>query len=106
MTQITMQEVRGMHTIEISGHAGYGVSGADIVCAAISTLGYTLLNELALLETRGLVENLEHKEENGYLKICFRGSGIEVESVCETIKTGFLMLEKNFFSNVRVRGEK
>lgn len=106
MTQITIQKTNGTYTIEIYGHSGYGVSGADIVCAAISTLGYTLLNQIALLETRGLVENLEYKEDNGYLKICFEGSGIEVESVCETIKTGFLMLEKNFFSNVRVRGEK
>lgn len=106
MTDIKIQEEKENHVFEIKGHAGYAESGADIVCAAISVLGYTLLNELSILEARGLVEDVEHEEESGYMKISFKGEGKEVETVCETINTGFLMLEENFFQFLRVNGEK
>ena len=43
----------------ISGHSGYGESGSDIICAAISVLGQTAigaLNDLALLDAEYLIE--------------------------------------------------
>ena len=46
MTSIRI-DVEGM-TLEIDGHAGYAPVGQDIVCAAISTLAYTLAQNLAL----------------------------------------------------------
>lgn len=106
MTEINIQEENKKHVFEIKGHAGYGESGTDIVCAAISTLGYTLLNEVLVLEVRGLAENVEYEEEEGSLYISFCGEGKEIKTVCETIETGFLMLEEKFFSFLRVRGEK
>lgn len=106
MTEVTIQEDKGRHVFEIKGHAGYGKNGTDIVCAAISTLGYTLLNELILLEKRGTVTNVEYEETEGYLCITFYGNGKEVRMVLETIETGFYMLQENFFEILRVRGEK
>lgn len=106
MTEVTIQEDKGKHVFEIKGHAGYGECGTDIVCAAISTLGYTLLNELILLEKRGKVTNVRHNEAKGYLCITFYGNGKEVQTVLETIETGFYMLQEKFFEFLRVRGEK
>lgn len=106
MTEVTIQEDRGKHIFEIKGHAGYGECGTDIVCAAISTLGYTLLNELMLLEKRGAVTNVGHEESEGYLCITFFGNSKEAEMALETIETGFYMLQENFFEFLRVRGEK
>lgn len=106
MTEVTIQEDRGKHVFEIKGHAGYGERGTDIVCAAISTLGYTLLNELMLLEKRGTVTNVEHEEAEGYLCITFYEKNKDVKMVLETIETGFYMLQENFFEFLRVRGEK
>ena len=33
----------------VSGHAGFGKKGEDIVCAGVSSLTYTLLNSMELL---------------------------------------------------------
>ncbi|MFR6508676.1 MAG: ribosomal-processing cysteine protease Prp [Dorea sp.] len=40
------------HILHIEGHAGYGTYGNDIVCAAVSILGYTWINELLILKER------------------------------------------------------
>ena len=32
--------------LSISGHAGYGDSGSDIICSAVSILAYTLANSI------------------------------------------------------------
>ena len=39
--------------LRISGHAGYAEAGKDIVCAGVSTLYGTLLEELDERESRG-----------------------------------------------------
>lgn len=106
MTEVTIQEDRGKYVFEIKGHAGYGECGTDIVCAAISTLGYTLLNELMLLEKHGAIANVECEEAEGYLCITFYGKSKEAQMAIETIETGFYMLQENFFEFLRVRGEK
>lgn len=38
-----------LNGITVSGHAGYGIKGSDIVCAAISTLTETLIESLTQL---------------------------------------------------------
>ncbi|MHB1483192.1 MAG: ribosomal-processing cysteine protease Prp [Saccharofermentanales bacterium] len=49
----------------ISGHSGYGESGSDIICAAISVLGQTAigaLQDLAILDVDYLID-----EDKGFL---------------------------------------
>ena len=43
MTTVTYYEENDEISVRIKGHAGYDEKGSDIVCAAISTLGQTLL---------------------------------------------------------------
>ena len=43
-----MLDVEGMR-LEIKGHAGSAPKGQDMVCAAVSTLAYTLLYNLQLI---------------------------------------------------------
>ena len=46
MTNITTKETDKHVTVDIVGHAGYAEQGKDIVCAGVSTLAYTLINNL------------------------------------------------------------
>lgn len=54
--------------LEIKGHAGHGKKGKDIVCAAVSTLFYTLGEALWQSSSMLYEEPLIKEEEgNGYL---------------------------------------
>ncbi len=58
-----LDEQERVHQFELSGHAGYGVYGEDIVCAAVSALSIAAVN--------GLEHFLSHppqvEEKDGYL---------------------------------------
>ena len=47
MISISFFRAGGNITLKMSGHAGYSMGGADIVCAAVSGIFYALLGYLA-----------------------------------------------------------
>lgn len=56
------------YELELTGHAGHGVKGEDIVCSAISTLFYTLGKSLIDSSPMLLEEPIIRDEEgNGYI---------------------------------------
>lgn len=59
----------GRYEISLTGHAGVGVKGQDIVCSAISTLTQSLGGYLA--ENTQLLESIDYDEKDGqyYLKV-------------------------------------
>lgn len=106
MTEITIDKWDGKHVLVIRGHAGYSKCGTDIVCAGISTLGYTLINVLRELEKRGLAEKVSCGEGAGSLIITFYGESAELKAAYETVLIGFYMLQEKFSSYLRIsRGE-
>lgn len=68
MTQLTIRETVGMVHIEVDGHAEYN-PGNDIVCAAISTLCYTLINQLEAMYSRDQLNDLQIIDESGHIEI-------------------------------------
>ena len=107
MTNIIAKKMEEKHILIIKGHAGYGVSGTDIICAAVSILGYSLINELKVLEERGEAENVSFGEGEGSLIITFVGDNEKLLTAYETILGGFMALEQDYPDYVNVsRGEK
>ena len=103
MTNITVEKKGDRHILHIEGHAGYGTHGNDIVCAAVSILGYTWLNELLIMEERKQVKNVSYEEDNGKLLIEFSGGDNAVNTAYETILTGFEALQQNYSENIKTR---
>lgn len=91
--------------ILIEGHSGYGETGNDIVCAAISTLTYTLLNELRRLRANANVYRLETEIEEGKIHIIAGGCRIGARECFYTILTGFRMIEEHFPKNFQIYSE-
>lgn len=91
--------------LSIKGHAKHGKKGEDIVCAAVSTLFYTLGE--ALSESREmLTKEAVFKDENGKgLISCVPKPEYEgnIARTYWTILTGLQLLEKNYKKNVRLR---
>ena len=91
-------------TLDITGHAEHGKKGEDIVCAAISTLFYTLGE--ALYESREMMaEDIVFSDEdgNGHLS-CKPKAEYEanVSLIYWTILNGFELVAKNYKKNVKL----
>lgn len=91
------------NTIEITGHAGYGKKGKDIVCSAVSILTYTLLTNL--IDIQGVkVQNAVIK--NGYAYLKWRPPDMESgKTACDTVVnalcTGYKIMQQNYSNYVQ-----
>ena len=87
MTRVTLKEDGGRYSVICEGHA----AGSCEVCAAVSTLVYTLLGYLKNAE-----DVVVEKEElaDGYAEIGFSG-GECARVAYELICIGFLQLQKS-----------
>lgn len=98
MTNIKIWNEGTDHIVEIKGHTGYAEQGKDIVCAGVSTLAYTLINQLTNLEKEGVKVSFQMQE--GYAKVTFSGNEKIIKPVEDTIFTGFETLFENFPQNL------
>ena len=72
--------------VEISGHAGMGAPGQDIVCAAVSALG----NTAASLMWE------DPDERDGYLLIHYRSSDRDEVGYIRFLVAGLLMISEQY----------
>ncbi len=96
------------YTLDVTGHAKHGKKGEDIVCAAISTLFYTLAESL-YVSKHMLAEDMVFSDEygNGHLS-CKPKAEYEanVSLIYWTILNGFDIVSKNYkkYVNLKVVG--
>ena len=87
--------------LEITGHANHGEKGEDIVCAAISTLFYTLGETLN--QSADMLDGVafEDKDGRGYLT-CSPKKGFTPNIACmyRTILIGMELVASNYPENV------
>ncbi|MCL2741937.1 MAG: ribosomal-processing cysteine protease Prp [Oscillospiraceae bacterium] len=82
--------------VEIRGHAGYAPKGGDIVCAAVSALGYTLVNALIRI-----VGSADYEEGRGGALTCRMPGGLDeamegkARTVVETVVAGLESVRDN-----------
>jgi len=106
MTVIEIKRQNDECMLMLEGHSGYGEYGKDIVCASISTLAFTWINQLQEFEKINFAKITQLDMSDGKILLMFQTSKNEVLWAFETIITGFLMLEEKFFKNLHViRGE-
>ena len=89
------QQIWGEAELILEGHCGYEEAGKDIVCAAVSTLTFTLINELERLRS-GEMLKVEHREENGKVHIHVWLKGYKVAECLDTVLTGYRMIQEHY----------
>lgn len=97
-------DVEGMR-LQIEGHAGYAPEGQDIICAGVSTLAYTLAQNLAL--------TLDHSDytaelDKGRAYIEARPpetSAEQCRGIFMTIANGLNMLAAQYDQYIQFEGE-
>lgn len=99
---ITIEFKPKTFTLDITGHAEHGEKGEDIVCAAISTLFYTLAESLYSVKEM-MTEDIVFSDEdgNGHLS-CKPKAEYEanVSLIYWTILNGFQLVAENYKKNV------
>lgn len=90
------------YTLDITGHAEHGKKGEDIVCAAISTLFYTLAESLYDVKHM-MAEDIVFNDEDGNGHISCKPKAeyeANVSLIYWTILKGFELVAKNYKKNV------
>lgn len=100
-------EANQITSFEITGHAGFGLEGEDIVCAAASTLVYSALNSIdKLADFQPMVEIDEI--EGGYLyaeipqEIDHKQNQV-TQILLESLIIGFQTIEEEYFKYLKVQ---
>ena len=105
MTTARFERNGGRFRVAIDGHAGYGDYGSDIVCAACSTLGYTLMQQAAAMHEAGALREMRQEHAAGHILLDFEareGAEKAVEAAVQTILGGFALLAEKYPDYVRL----
>ena len=102
MTNIEIREQDGKYELEVKGHSGYGSAGTDIVCAAISILCFTLLNEVMEKQDKAL--NMSYQQKDGYFFLKFFNKHDEcLKAVFCAVCNGLQMVAEQYPKHVLLR---
>ena len=87
---------------KISGHAGYGKEGKDIVCSAVSAIAFTALGTID-----ELIGKPEYTEKNGELSyFLFKPKDEELLEkayiILETIRVGLIQIQESYSKYIKV----
>ena len=107
MTQIEFYEDGGAWHMNLSGHAGFGEAGSDVVCAAASMLAYTLVECLQEQDGWGHMEELLVHQDEAEMRITARPEGEARDKfywLLDTIATGFSLLSEHYPNFVSFSG--
>lgn len=85
--------------IRIGGHAYYGESGTDIICAAVSSAAYMAANTITEIE--GIPAKI--KESDGFMEILIPKADIKkAKTVLSGLKLHLTQLENQYPKNIEI----
>ncbi len=89
-----------VYEIAIVGHANYDEYGKDIVCAAVSTMAITTINNIIALE-----ETIDYEEKSGSLKIRVTKDTAINEKILNNFIRMLQELKSQYPQNIEIRNE-
>ena len=95
--------------VTVSGHAGSGPEGHDLVCASVSALALTLAGNVSYMEAQEAVYDVTIKLEEGNAEIqcaSYRRYKDSVSQIFRAICVGFELLATKYPDNIsyEIRG--
>ena len=99
MTVVRIKWDGGVLDMSVSGHAGYGPMGSDIICSAISMLTQTLAASLEHANENGALRRYRCRMEEGNVQIAAQVPPRYrkyVNGMMEMVTVGFQMLEEQY----------
>jgi len=102
MVKVTINKNEGIiDEIIISGHAGFAPKGGDIVCAAVSSIAITSVNDINALD-----DSVNYVENDGYLKITVKKDTEINQKILNNMVVTLQELESQYPKNILIRNEE
>lgn len=99
MTKVKFSKNSDESLVSITGHAMYANMGSDIVCAGISTLAYTIGNQLLELNE----EVVEVEIDEGKFLIRVLEPTDKTDLLIDTLVLGLGMIEEQYGDNIEIK---
>jgi len=84
----------------IKGHADYADAGKDIVCAAVSTMATTTINNIIILD-----ESIDYEEKSGMLDIRVKKDTEINQKLLNNMINMLNELKNQYPKNIEIRNE-
>ncbi len=84
--------------IIISGHAGYGLKGKDIVCASVSSIVITSLNAIIKIDEKAI----SYKQDEGFIEVNILKHENVVDTLINNMVSMLEELEKEYKENIKI----
>ena len=84
----------------IKGHAGYDVHGKDIVCAAVSSMAITTINNIIALD-----DSIDYEENSGLLIIRVKRDTEVNNKLLDNLVRMLTELMNQYPKNIEIRNE-
>jgi uncharacterized protein YsxB (DUF464 family) len=89
-----------VYELVIKGHAGYDVQGKDIVCAAVSSMAITTVNNIIALD-----DSVDYEENSGLLIIRVKRDTEVNNKLLDNLVRMLTELEGQYPKNIEIRNE-
>ena len=87
-----------INNIKIDGHAGYGISGTDIVCASVSSIVITSINAIIKLDN----EALDYKQDEGFVEVNIKKHNKYIDILIENMISLLKELEYQYKKYIKI----
>ena len=84
--------------IKISGHAGYGVKGNDIVCASVSSIVITSLNAIIRIDENAIA----YKQDEGFIEVDIKKHEKTVDILIDNMISMLEELEEEYKKYIKI----
>ena len=89
-----------INELVIKGHAGYDVHGKDIVCAAVSSMAITTINNIIALD-----DSVDYEEKSGLLVIRVKRDTEVNNKLLDNLVRMLTELKEQYPKNIEIRNE-
>ena len=89
-----------VYELVIKGHAGYDIHGKDIVCAAVSSMAITTVNNIIALD-----DSIDYEENSGLLIIRVKRDTEINNKLLDNLVRMLIELKEQYPKNIEIRNE-
>lgn len=102
MVRVSFKSRNGSPTgFTLSGHAGAGTVGSDIVCAAVSSAAFMAVNTI----TEIIGCDIDAKTDDGFMDITLNGGSAAAADILRGLRLHFEQLEEQYPDFIKITTE-
>lgn len=98
MIRIQIDKKDQVDSITVEGHAGYGVSGTDIVCASVSSILITTINAMLRVDEK----SIHYEQKEAYVKLDILKHSDTIDLLMDNLVSLLEELEKDYSKYVKI----